>query len=744
MLNRVTDQPNIEQLPAEHEFDLRDWINFSWRQWRLIAGVTVLGLAIGALYLARAIPVYTATTQVLLDPRKERPVGKGDDISSDVPLDMAAIESEMAVIRSTVLLTRVVEKSNLVNDPEFGAGPAGDGWSLLNAVKSVFNRDGALPAEVKQQLSIPSQVSATVENLKGALNVLRTGQALLLNISFTSADPGKAARLSNAIADAYLVDKLDARFEAATRASGWLSDRLEELRKKLRQSEEAEAQFRAAHNLVQTGSASTLTQEQLGQLNSRLVAARADTAEKKAKVNLLDTIEKNGSSILSLPDVANSGTISQSREQDSALSAQEADLLARYNERYPAVVNIRAQRRDIQRTIANETSRIAANIRNDYALAKARQDAVENTLQQVTGQNDLDANAAITLRELERTAAVNKTLFEEFLQRARITEEQSTFEARDARIITPALPPGTPSAPIRSLVIAISGSAGLGVGILVAYLAEVLNAGFKTPRELETLLELPLLGSISKMQARDLDVDGKAIAMPLYPMVKPLSRFSEALRTIRSGVRMADVDEPPRVLEVTSTILGEGKTTIALALATSEAQSGIRVLFVDGDLRHPSASKFFGRHNEKGLVDYLASQAELDEVLRYEEKAGYWVIPAGGKTQNPPDLLGSARLKNLVAQLREMYDLIIFDTPPLGPVVDPVILSNLVDKVVFVVRWGSTAREMVQRGIQQIPGHRKVAGVVFNLVDDAEAQKYGKYAAAYYYGTRYYKKYYNE
>jgi len=746
MLNRVTDQATMDAPPEERGFDLRDWINFVWRRWRLIAGIASLVLLLGALYLARQTPVYTAATQVLLDPRKERPVSRVDDVLSDLPLDQTAIEGEMAIIRSTVLMTRVAEKNNLVNDPEFGAGPSGDGWSLLTSVKSLFNRDNEATASANLR-PVPlaySQVSATVENLKGALTVARTGQAYLLNISFTSTDPAKAARLANAIADAYLLDKLDARFDAATRASGWLSDRLDELRKKVRESEEAIAQFRVEHNLIQTSAAGTLTQEQLGQLNSRLVSARADTAEKKAKVDLLDKIEKSGGSALTLPDSLNSGTIAGLRQQDDVLSQQEADLMARYSERYPAVVNVRAQRRDIRRAIGSELARIAANTRNDYELSKARQEGVEKTLREVTGQNDLDANANITLRELERTASVNKTLFEQFLARARNTQEQSTFESHDARIITPALPPGSPSAPVKARIMAVAGVFGLIAGVGIAYLVEVLNSGFKTPREIEAILELPLLGSISSMEPRDLDVDGKNVGIPFYPRLRPLSRFSEALRTIRSGIRMADVDEPPRVLQVTSTIPGEGKSTLAMTLATSEAQSGAKVLMIDADMRHPSASKYFGLEKAPGLVDYLVGEGELAELLHYSEPGGYWVLPAGRKSQNPPDLLGSERLKTLVQKLRGEYDMIIFDSPPLGPVIDPVILSNLVDKVVYVVRWGSTARELVERSIQQFSGHRKVAGVVFNRVDDSEAKKYGKYAANYYYAGRYYKKYYSE
>jgi capsular exopolysaccharide synthesis family protein len=281
-------------------------------------------------------------------------------------------------------------------------------------------------------------------------------------------------------------------------------------------------------------------------------------------------------------------------------------------------------------------------------------------------------------------------------------------------------------------------------GVGGAYMVEKLNAGFTTPRQVEDLLELPLLTSISRMETRDLTADGAVLTIPQYPCVKPLSRFSEAIRTLRSAVQMSDVDNPPKVIQVTSTIPNEGKSTLCMTMAASAAQSGLKVLIIDCDLRHPSISRYFNGAKNIGLVDYLVGGAELQNVIAHDEALRVHYLPAGGKTQNPPDLLGSEKFKLLIDQLRDRFDLIVIDTPPIGPVVDPLIVSHLVDKVVFVVRWAATAREMVAHSIERLSGRKKVAGVVFNHVIDAEAQKYGKYAYSYYYGGRYYKKYYSE
>jgi capsular exopolysaccharide synthesis family protein len=741
---------------ADHEagdHDLHELVNFLWRRWKFIVGVTALAALAGMVFLARQTPAFTANAQILLDSHQTKPFGQ-DQIQFDLSNDYSMIENQMAIIRSVALLRRVVERERLAADPEFGSAPRG-GSSLLSGISSIFFKyaphvSGSEPAKTVEQDSqasvVPIAAMGTIGALQGALAVTRVGQASLINVAFTSVDPMKAARLANAVADAYVVDELDARLEAATRASNWFNDRLVDLRSQLRESEEAVAKFRAENNLVQATANATLNQEQLGQLNMGLVATRAETAEKKAHFDLMRKIESNGGDIASLPEVMNSDAIGGLRKQAADLSRQEAELLARYSAKHPSVVNVHAQIQDTRRQIAAEIQRIASKIEDEYQLAKARQDAAEKSLQEATGQMGLDASKAITLRELERSAAVNKSLFEDFLQRSRVTKEEATFEEHNSRVITPALPPGGPSAPNKTRIMAIALVLGLMAGAGGAYALEWLNAGFTTPREVEDILGFPLLASISRLFPRDLTIDGAVAAITDYPMLRPLSPFSEAVRSLRSGIQMADVDHPPKVLQFTSTVPGEGKTTLALALAASAAQAGARVLFIDCDLRHPSSSRLFGLQKEKGLVDYLIGEAELQDIVHYREKVCHWMLPAGGTTQNPSDLLGSERMKKLVEQFRAKFDLVVFDTPPTGPVIDPTVVArHLADKVVYVVRWASTPRGSVQRSVQQLSGHAEIAGVVFNYVDDAQARKYGGGTySSYYGGGHQYAEYYRE
>ncbi len=658
------------------------------------------------------------------------------------------IEGEMAILRSTVFLRRVVEREHLVADRKVASSDdsqaAQEKSSIFASVRSLLPWFAAQGAEPSSQEPRPPSDGETqaIEELKGSVSVSRAARlGFVLGISVTSPDPGRAARLANAIADAYLVDKLDTRFDAAKRASAWLNDRIGELRKQLRDSEEAVTQFRTAHDLFQNGNI-TLNQQQLSELNAKLVDARADAAQKRARVDLLNSLQAKGSGLGNMPDFGSSGTLTSLRQQASTLSQQEADLSARYGTPHPLVVNIRAQERDLERSIAAETQRLASSIRNDYELAQSRVASLEKSLREATGQTSIDDATAIRLRELERTAAVNKTLFEDFLQRAKVTEEQATFEPREVRVITPALPPSTPSYPRKTFYLSATLLVGLLFGVSGAVAKEMLDTSFTTTKQIEDILGLPVLASVSRLANRDLAVDGAIIPVHDFPGVKPLSRFAEAIRMLRSSIHMTDVDHPPKVIQFTSAVPREGKTTIAMSVARSGAGSNLKVLYIDADLRHPSASRIFDLQQSPGLVDLLLGDTNADEAVRFQEKAGYWILAAGSNTQTPTDLLGSERIKSLVASLRAKFDLILIDTPPTGPVIDPVIVSHLADKVVLVVRWGATTRELVKQCAQQLSGHKKIAGVTLNLVNDRQARRYMKGGYSYYYSRRYYKEYY--
>src|SRR5262245_2381472 len=716
----------VETEPAERMLDMRQYLHFVWRHWMFIASVTALVFVIGVVYLARTTPLYTATAQVLLERPAKAPTDTG---STDYGFgDYSFIENQLAIIRSDPLLRRVVVKERLAEPRPTAKEPQ----STDTGKES--------PAGAEEQ-----SILDAINSLRGALAVARSGQALVLSISITSTDPAKAAQLANAVTNAYVVNQLDARFESAKEASAWLSDRLVELRQQLRDSEEAVTKFRNEHGLIRSGPTIALNDQQLGDLNSKLIAARADAAERKTRVDFLADVAKGKKTLDSLPETlqskADTGVLGTLRAKLADASQREADLLARYSSRHPAVVNVAAEKRDIERSIAAETQRMIQAVNGEYALANARLAATEQAMREATGQGGLNYEDSVRLRELERTAAVNKSLFEDVLQKAKITDEQSTFRPRDARLIMPAQTGGQ-SFPDTRKVLLTALFVGLGLGVGGAIAIEMLNTGFTGSRQVEEALGIPVLASVQRLdKSKLLGKDGKTLPVVFYQLHYPLSPFSEAIRTLRSGIHMSDVDRPPKVIHVTSSRPGEGKTTIAISLAISAALAGHKVALVDADLRHTSLSRFFTLDQEQGLVDLLIGTTTFERVSRFQNDLKLVVIPGGSKTLNPPDVLGSERMKALISHLSETFDYVVMDTPPVGPVIDPVIVANLSDKTIFVVQWASTPRDLVEASLRQVSTRKRVAGIVLNSVNQNRAKKYG---GEQYYAQQYYGKYYSE
>ncbi|MFO1150470.1 MAG: polysaccharide biosynthesis tyrosine autokinase [Alsobacter sp.] len=742
--------PNLARIPVDRGtgettgIDVWSVLDFLRRRWKMIAACGILAVALAISFVQTRVPLYAAYTEMLLQARQDkflnRILSKDAPPSDSTSIDPAEFENQIVLIGSVALLKRVVESEGLVDDPEYG--PAAQSWfgmlvsNTINRIREFMNPPP--PGGVEGGTN-DDPVTATARVLRGYVDASRSGRSSVMLITVMSANPRKAARLSDAVARAYIEELLATRAEAARTGAQWLNESLTNLRDQLKQSEEAVAKFKAQNNLIATRSTgATITEQQLSDLNARLVAAQADTAEKRAKLDQADQVKLNRGNAQAIPDVLRSPLITTLRAQQAEISRKEADLVARYGPQHPLVVNVRAEKRDVDGAISAEIGRILQVLKNDYDVAVSRQKAIEDSLRGVTGQSNTDDQISVRLRELERTAAANKTLYEDFLSRAKLLEEQTSFMPTEARILTQATPPLAPSYPKKALVVSLGLFFGLGSGLAWAVLLELLNAGFTSPRQVEEKLDLPVLACLALLNRERL----KKLASPAFVVVdKPLSRYSEAIRALRNAVNIHRPSSPPRIVQVTSTMPQEGKSTVALSMALSAADSGQKVLLIDADLRRPAVTRTFKLKDKPGLTDVLSGTVRLSEALVEESQTGLHVLPSGALTKNQPALLGSESMQLLVQGLSERFDLVILDTPPLGPVVDGAIVARYSDAVVFVVKWGTTAREAVQNAINGLPDRDSVVGVVLNLVDERKIAKFGKYA---FYGYSEFAKYYQE
>lgn len=737
------DGPGTDDDQGFLELDLMGLYRTLRKRLGLIVSVTLGLTALVMVVVLQQTPLYTASAQVLLD-RQKMQVTDMEAVISGLPADSATVDSEVEILKSRALAERVVERLNLMQDPEFNGAlrePSFLRWVdprfLLRELLALVSAD---PAPVSEEMRARAERDGVVDSLLGSLDVTRQRLTYVINLSVTSEQPAKAARIANAYADTYILDQLEAKFDATRQANEWLSRRLGELRQQVQDSERAVEIFRSEQGL-ESSSGVTVSEQQMSELNAQLILARTGLAEARAKYDRARQIRSSGGSIESMADVVQSGTISQLRQKQAELARELANLSSRYGPRHPEVVNAEAQRRDIESQIGSEITRIIGSLQNNVSVAETRVASLEQSLRDIRGETGESGQAMVQLRELEREAAANRAVYESFLNRFKETSQQQDLQVPDSRIISPATAPLSPSHPRKalSLALALVLSAMLGVGL--AFLLEHLDNGLTTARDVEEALGLAHLVSVPLVPAEK-GPGGKPLKPHDYLVQKPLSAFSESLRSLRSALQLSNVDNPPKVILFTSALPSEGKTTTSVSFARAAAASGLKVVLVDCDLRHPSVHKTFGLATPTaGLVELLAERLDPEAVMIEDEKTSLRILPIATGTANPPDLMASSQMQLLIERLRGEYDLVVLDSAPVLPVSDSRVLSRIADETVFVVRWSDTPKDAAQAAIRELRLYQSnIAGAILVAVDATKQAKYGYGDGGYYYGkySRYY------
>jgi polysaccharide biosynthesis transport protein len=702
--------------------DLREVWLFAQRN-ALLVGVITLGMAVFAVVMALILPPhYAGKAIVMLDPRQKN-LTNIESVMSSLPADSAVIRSEMDVIQSRAVANRVIDELNLLKDNKFNPSLSVTGW-----ISRLF---ASSKEEAKAKREEQNRTSAFLR-LQRSLEVQNDGRSYSINITYRDRSPEKAAAIANSYADQYLVDQLEVKYEASQRATAWLAKRMESLREEVRAAEKAVEDFKTANNLVNVGD-ETITQKQLTTINSQLLQARAERSQAEARLVSVKNLSPEQLATSSV--VLSSPLIQKLREQEAEVRRKEADLATRYGDRHPKMIDVRNELQGIKDKIGEEILKTTASLQNDLDIAENKTLTLEKEMGNIEAETGTGNQAMVTLRQLQREAQATRSLYEGFLNRSKQIAEQQDMQVADARIIARADIPMKPYFPNLWIFLALGVGLGGMIGFITAMILEYLDRGIRALSFIEKNYGVPALGlvPIAETAEGQLPTD--------YILEKPLSAYAEALRSIRTAIHFSNVDHPPKVMVVTSSLPNEGKTVFCASFARMLAKSGNRVLLIDADMRRPRLHSLLSLDKTRpDLAMVLAGDAPLSEAIQ-KDVSGADVIIARTKTPNPQDLLSSRQMEKLLAGVRQDYDMVIIDTPPIMAVSDSALASKLADCTVYVVRWASTPREVVAESLKQFANYNiKLTGIVLTQVDLMQQKQYGYGDYGYYYG--HYKNYY--
>ncbi|MGA7712295.1 MAG: exopolysaccharide transport family protein, partial [Rhizomicrobium sp.] len=590
------------------ELTLNDFLRIL-RVWKnIIIGTAITVVVLVGIIVLMMTPLYSATSVVMLDERKNN-VADAAAVLSGLEDSQATVLNQVQILTSHELAGRVVDKLKLMQDPEFNPNP-----SLFGTILKYVNPINWLPERPKTQADAQSQDperNKVINRLLTRLSVDPIGLSTAMKITFESDDPGKAAQIANAFANAYVEDQLEAKFEATQKATQWLSGRIGELSHEAQAADSAVQQYKAEHNITTTANGLSVVDQQIAEINSQLTLARTDLAEKQSSYSRLAELARAGRAADSAQVMA-SPVIAALRAQESVLNGQMADLSSKYGPRHPKILDLQAQKATLDSKIAEEVQRVVDSAKNDVEVSQSHESSLEQSLHQLESQGAGQNQAEVQLTALQSAATSTRAMYEAFLGRLNQTQGQEGIETPDARIISNAEAPQSPSFPNKILSIGGSIPAGLILGLLFAFAAERMNLGFRTTAQLEALLGVPVLSTIPEVPSPD----KTEINVANLVIDKPTSSYAEAVRGLQLGLTLANVDNPPKVIVVTSSVPDEGKSTVAVSLARVAARSGLKTIIVDGDLRRPYVTKTIGAGNfERGLIEALTNEFPLDQCI---------------------------------------------------------------------------------------------------------------------------------
>ena len=752
---------NSAEPGSSEQAGLRELVDFAFgllrRQYLIILLLTLLGAGAGVIYLRVTPPTYTANAQIILA-TQSAPFIQQQSMFTERGLDSPQLESQIQIIKSRAIASAVVEKLKLMDDPEFATSGVG---SIRHVFEFLFKPSAAISELETKEASIDTK-EAAIAALTDRLKVSRVSFSYVIEISFSSRNAEKSAQIANAVANAYIDDQLDFKYQANRTANSWLHERMQQLGDQTAAAEREVLAFKE-RNAIVSADGKLMDDQRVVDLNGRLVAARAQTSDLLARLSRIEAIIRagtpNAAFEASVTEVLTSPIFTNLRQQYLDLARREAEYSARYGRDHLAVVNLRNRMRELRSSTFDELRRVAETYKSDYEIARQRQEEIEKQLADAVSESQATNKSQVKLSELESKAKSLRSLYEAFLQRQVGSAQQESFPIKETRLVSVASTPTSKSKPKTPLVLALALVGGIGLGVGAALLRDLMDRRFHTGTQLQAALQMPCLALVPLLKrtprnraprnraSGDKPIGQRTVARgsgAFWSVIDaPSSPFTESIRSIKLAMNLNMTSSRNKVVGFTSSLPNEGKSTIAAAVALLTAQSGNRVIIVDCDLRNPSLSRSLAPQATSGLVDVVSGAKPLEGVVWTDPTNGLVLLPAV-KDQalfHTSELFAAESTKKLFERLCASFDYVVVDLPPLAPVVDVRATIHLVDCAMLVVEWGRTKVDVVRHALNTAPNvHEALIGAILNKTDMARVRQYeSQYSDLY--DSRHYARY---
>ncbi len=707
---------------AVEVIDLSHYWQVIRRQLKKIILFSAIITVIAVLVALAITPVYRATATILIE-AEEAKVLSIEEVYGLGSASDEYYQTQFEILKSRELAKRTVLELGLIDNPEFNpAHPANK--KSFSIKEMIFGEAEPLTEE--------EILAKTVDTFWAAVSISPVRKTQLVKVSVDSESAEMARSAANAMAQQFIESQLDAKVEVTQQAAGWLSDRLGGLKAKLEASERKLQQYREDNDLVDVEGVDTLVAKEIDQITEALVEARARRLELQGTYEQLQSLGAlNYDNLSSLPSIISNPVVVNLRDAETQAELKVSELKKRYGPLHPKMIAAESDLEAVRESVLTQMKRIATSIESNYLVAQSKENSLEKALRNSKSDVRNLNRTEFTLSEYQREVRTNRQLYEAFFNRVSETSATGDLQTANARVVDPAIKPVVPVKPNKKLIVLLALVVSGMFGVALAFLLDILDSTIKNLDDVERKLDVPMLGLLPLVGKKQ-DA-GDAEQMVRAFVGEGMDGFRESVRTLRTGLTLASMEQPASVILVTSSVPSEGKTTTSTNIAEAFGQME-KTLLIDCDMRRPSVAKKLGlAPNVPGLSNAVAYPDMLDECIQSRPELGIDVVSAGPIPPNPLELLGSKNFRDILDTLRGRYQRIIIDSAPMQAVSDALYLSTLVDGVVYVVKADATKDKLAQDGLSKLDNNNaRVLGVVLNQVNIDREAKYADSYAGYY------------